>query len=131
MMSSAGATMQQHPLLVIEDEASVQAFLSAALSRNGFQFVIVGSGAEGLEKLKTGQYCGVLSDMRTPGGVDGGDVHAWLREHRPELVPRMLFITGDIVNEETRRVLEKTGVPCIEKPFRVNELINAVRKVLG
>jgi CheY-like chemotaxis protein len=131
MMSSAAATMQQHPLLVIEDEASVQAFLSAALSRNGFQFVIVGSGAEGLEKLKTGQYCGVLSDMRTPGGVDGGDVHAWLREHRPELVPRMLFITGDIVNEETRRVLEKTGVPCIEKPFRVNELINAVRKVLG
>jgi CheY-like chemotaxis protein len=131
MMSSAAATMQQHPLLVIEYEASVQAFLSAALSRNGFQFVIVGSGAEGLEKLKTGQYCGVLSDMRTPGGVDGGDVHAWLREHRPELVPRMLFITGDIVNEETRRVLEKTGVPCIEKPFRVNELINAVRKVLG
>ena len=131
MMSSSAAMQQQLPLLVIEDEPSVRAFLAAALSRNGFQFVIVGSGAEGLEKLKTGQYCGVLSDMRTPGGVDGGDVHAWLCENQPDLIPRMLFITGDIVNEETRRVLEKTGVPCIEKPFRVNELINAVRKVLG
>lgn len=69
--------------------------------------------------------------MRTPGGVDGADVHAWLRENQPDLIPRMLFITGDIVNEETRRVLQTTGVPCIEKPFRVNELINAVRKALG
>jgi CheY-like chemotaxis protein len=124
------AVPQQYPLLVIEDETSVQAFLRAALSRNGFQFVIVGSCAEGLERLKAGRYCGVLSDMRTPGGVDGADVHAWLRENQPDLIPRMLFITGDIVNEETRRVLETTGVPCIEKPFRVHELINAVRKVL-
>jgi CheY-like chemotaxis protein len=129
-MSTAPA-IQQYPLLVIEDETSVQAFLRAALSRNGFHFEIVGSGAEGLERLKTGQYCGVLSDMRTPGGVDGADVHAWLRANQPELIQRMLFITGDIVNEETRRILQTTGVPCIEKPFRVNELINAVRKVLG
>lgn len=128
---STATVLQQYPLLVIEDETSVQAFLSAALSRNGFRFEIVGSGAEGLEKLKSGRYCGVLSDMRTPGGVDGADVHAWLRENQPDLIPRMLFITGDIVNEETRRVLQTTGVPCIEKPFRVNELINAVRKALG
>jgi len=128
---SATAVPLPAPLLVIEDEPSVQAFLRAALSRNGLQFVMVNSGAEGLEKLKTGTYCGVLSDMRTPGGVNGADVHAWLRAHRPELVSHMLFITGDIVNEETRRVLETTGVPCIEKPFRVNELINAIRKVLG
>lgn len=128
---SSSAVPVPSPLLVIEDEPSVQAFLRAALTRNGFQFVIVSSGAEGLEKLKSGHYCGVLSDMRTPGGVNGADVHAWLRENQPELVSRMLFITGDIVNEETRRVLETTGVPCIEKPFRVNELINAIRKVLG
>jgi CheY-like chemotaxis protein len=119
------------PLLVIEDETPVQSFLRAALARHGFQFVVVSSGAEGLEKLKSGEYSGVLSDMRTPGGVNGADVHAWLRVNRPELLPRMLFITGDIVSEETRRILQTTGVPCIEKPFRVNELINALRKVLA
>ena len=129
-MTAAPAT-QQYPLLVIEDESSVQSFLKTALTRNGFHFEIVSSGAEGLQKLKTGEYCGVLSDMRTPGGVNGADVHAWLRDNRPELTSRMLFITGDIVNEETRRILQTTGVPCIEKPFRVNELINAIRKVMG
>lgn len=128
---TATPAMQQFPLLVIEDEASVQLFLRSALERNGFQFEIVSSGEEGLRKLQTGHYAGVLSDMRTPGEINGADVHAWLRDNRPELTSRMLFITGDIVNEETRRILQTTGVPCIEKPFRVIDLINAIRKVMG
>ena len=128
---TATPVTKMFPLLVIEDEMPVQSFLRAALTRHGFEFEVVSSGAEGLEKLKSGEYCGVLSDMRTPGGVNGADVHAWLRQNRPELLPHMLFITGDIVNEETRRILQTTGVPCIEKPFRVNELVNALRKVLA
>lgn len=118
------------PLLVIEDESSVQAFLKAALEKNGYEIVIAASGAEGLERLKVSEFCGVISDMRTPGGISGDDVFTWVQENRPALVRRMLFITGDIVNEETTRTLERTGVPCIEKPFRVSELVTAVRKVL-
>src|SRR5512147_3017200 len=106
-------------LLVIEDESSVQSFLRVALERNGFTIEMADSGAEGLERLKSGDFVAVISDMRTPGGVTGADVHAWLSQNRPELASRLLFITGDIVNEETVRILEKTGVPCIEKPFRV------------
>lgn len=117
-------------LLVIEDEASVQSFLRVALERNGFDIEMADSGADGLERLKAGDFVGVISDMRTPGGVTGADVHAWLRQNRPELARKLLFITGDIVNEETVRILEQTGVPCIEKPFRVQELMAAVRRVL-
>jgi DNA-binding NtrC family response regulator len=119
------------PLLVIEDEVSVQSFLRAALERNGFQLELAASGAEGLELLKLKNYAGVISDMRTPGGVNGADVHAWISANRPELASRMLFITGDIVNEETANILQSTGIPFIEKPFRVQELISAVNKVLG
>jgi len=43
----------------------------------------------------------------------------------------MLFITGDIVNEETAQILAQTGTPFIEKPFRVRELIEVVEKVLS
>ncbi len=119
------------PLLVIEDEAPVQAFLRAALERNGYRIVLASSGAEGLQLLKQQSFLGVVSDMRTPGGISGDDVHAWLKANRPELVTKVLFITGDIVNEETMKTLQKTGVPCIEKPFRVQELVSAVKKVLG
>jgi CheY-like chemotaxis protein len=118
------------PLLVIEDEAAVQAFLRAALERSGYQIVVATSGEEGLQLLKEREFSGIVSDMRTPGEIDGADVHEWLKTNRPEMVKRMLFVTGDIVNEETMHTLRRTGVPCIEKPFRVHELVSAVKEVM-
>jgi DNA-binding response OmpR family regulator len=119
------------PLLVIEDEPSVMAFLSAALERHGYRMVPAASGAEGLKLLAAGEYLGVISDMRTPGGVNGADVHAWILEHRPQLAARVLFITGDTVNEETLAILRQTGAPCVEKPFRVQQLMAVVQKIFG
>ena len=119
------------PLLIIEDEPSVQVFLRTALERDGFRTVMASSGTEGLRLLQQQTFSGVISDMRTPGGVNGGDVHTWLSSNRPELVAKMLFITGDIVNEETTEILKRTGVPCIEKPFRVQELLAVVKQVIG
>ena len=55
--------------------------------------------------------------MRTPGGASGADVHAWIVAHRPELKGRMLFITGDTVNENTMKALQSTGVPYHRKTF--------------
>jgi CheY-like chemotaxis protein len=119
------------PLLVIEDEPSVMAFLSAALERYGYRMVPASSGAEGLQLLAQGDYLGVISDMRTPGGISGADVHAWIVEHRPQLVSRVVFITGDTVNEETLAILRQTGAPCVEKPFRVQQLMAVVQKIFG
>ena len=128
---STAATSAALPLLVIEDEPSVMSFLSAALQRAGYAMVPASSGAEGLQLLASGKFRGVISDMRTPGGVNGDDVHAWLVKNRPELVSRLVFITGDTVNEETLAILRRTGAPCVEKPFRVNQLIAVVEKVFG
>jgi len=89
------------------------------------------SGADGLKLLQSGKFLGVVSDMRTPGGVDGADVHAWLAKHRPELAERIVFITGDIANEETVATLRRTGAPCVEKPFRVHQFISVIEKTMG
>src|SRR5207244_806408 len=89
------------------------------------------SGVDGLKLLESGDFLGVVSDMRTPGGVNGADVHGWLLQHRPELAARIVFITGDIANEETVDTLQKTGAPCVEKPFRVQQFISVVEKIMG
>jgi two-component system OmpR family response regulator len=119
------------PVLVIEDEPSVLSFVKAALERSGYSVAPVATGAEALTMLEKEKYLGVVSDMRTPGGVDGADVHAWITANRPELTSRIIFITGDIVNEETAATLRRTGAPCVEKPFRVQQLIDIVKKVFG
>lgn len=119
------------PVLLIEDEPAVMAYVRAVLERNGYSVVCTESGVEALGLLERGEFQGVVSDMRTPGGVDGGDVYAWIAEHRPQLAPRLVFITGDIANEETVATLQKTGAPCVEKPFRVKQFISVVEKTMG
>ena len=119
------------PVLLIEDEPAVMAYVRAALERSGYSVVCTESGADGVRLLETGEFLGVVSDMRTPGGVNGADVHAWVVQHRPELAERIVFITGDIANEETVATLRETGAPCVEKPFRVQQFIAVVEKTMG
>jgi CheY-like chemotaxis protein len=119
------------PILLIEDEPSVTAFLRAALERHGYAVASAASGAEGLNMLSGGKYSGVISDIRMPGAVNGAEVHAWIQKNRPELCARIILISGDTANSETQAFLAQSGTPCIEKPFRVQQLMTVVEKTFG
>ncbi len=119
------------PILLIEDEPSIMALVTATLERNGYEVVCIESGAEALRLLEKGQFLGVVSDMRTPGGVDGAQVHTWISANRPDLENKVVIITGDYANEETVSTLRKIGALYLEKPFRVQDLISAVEKTMG
>ena len=128
---NGAAAVESLPLLLIEDERSVMDFIRIALERNGYSCTTASSGVEGLKLLQSGEFGGIISDMRTPGGVSGADVYSWIVANKPDLKERMLFITGDLVNEETMKALTDTGVPYIEKPFRVQQLVTTVEKIFG
>jgi len=130
-IGKAGIKTSSLPVLLIEDEPGVMAYVRATLERNGYRVVGTESGIEGVKLLEKNDFLGVVSDMRTPGGVTGADVHAWVVKHRPELAERIVFITGDIANEDTVAVLRQTGAPCVEKPFGVQQFISVVEKTIG
>ena len=113
-VASGVAAVARARILLIEDEPSVAAFLRIALERRGYEVVPSASAVEGLQLLATGDFRGVVSDFRTPGGITGADVHDWLERHRPELASLAL-----------------AGTPCVEKPFRVQQLMAAVEKTIG
>jgi DNA-binding NtrC family response regulator len=119
------------PILLIEDEPSVIAFLRAALEKKGYAVAQAKSGAEGLRQLERQSFGGVISDIRMPGSVNGADIHAWIQSNRPELRSRIILISGDTANSETQSLLTSSGTPCIEKPFRVQQLISVVEKTFG
>jgi len=128
---SAESTTPLNSILLIEDEPSVTAFVRAALERHGYTVVPASSGAEGLERLVDGSFGGVISDIRMPGAINGAEVHEWIRNHRPELQHRMILMTGDTANSKTQALLANSGIPCIEKPFRVEKLISVVENTFG
>jgi DNA-binding NtrC family response regulator len=118
-------------ILLIEDEPSVTAFVRAALERHGYTVIPAASGAEGLECLTNGNFGGVISDIRMPGAINGAEVHEWIRVHRPELKQRVILMSGDTANSKTQALLANSGIPCIEKPFRVEKLISVVESTFG
>ncbi len=127
----AQSTAELAPILLIEDEPSVTAFLRAALERRGYAVANASSGAQGLDMLNGGKFSGVISDIRMPGAVNGAEVHAWIQKNRPELCARIILISGDTANSETQAFLAQSGTPCIEKPFRVQQLMSIVEKIFG
>jgi DNA-binding response OmpR family regulator len=126
--STASAAVR---ILLIEDEPSVAAFLRSALERRGYEVVPSSSAAGGIQLLASSAFDGVISDFRTPGGMNGADVHDWLLRNRPEMANRIIFITGDTASDETLMLLAQAGTPCVEKPFRVQQLMAAVEKTIG
>jgi CheY-like chemotaxis protein len=124
-------TSISNPILLIEDEPSVTAFVRAALERRGYTVIPATSGAEGLARLAEASFSGVISDIRMPGAVNGAEVHDWIRAHRPELQQRVILISGDTANSKTQALLAGSGIPCIEKPFRVQQLISVVESTFG
>ncbi len=130
-MEASQTTAARPRILLIEDEPSVAAFLRTALERRGYEVVSSPSASEGLQLLGSQNFHGVISDFRTPGGINGADVHDWLRRHRPGLAARIIFITGDTASGETAALLAQAGTPCVEKPFRIHQLMAAVEKTIG
>jgi DNA-binding response OmpR family regulator len=128
---AAAAAVTRGRILVIEDEPSVAAFLRTALERRGYEIVTASSAADGLQQLASSDFRGVISDFRTPGEINGADVQDWLRRHRPDLAGRIIFITGDTASDETIQLLAQAGTLCVEKPFRVHQLMAAVEKAIG
>ena len=124
-------TAPTNTILLIEDEPSVTAFVRAALERRGYTVVPAASGAEGLARLEEASFGGVISDIRMPGAVNGAEVHDWIRAHRPEMRQRIILISGDTANSKTQALLASSGIPCIEKPFRVQQLISVVENTFG
>jgi len=129
--TNTGTQPARSPVLLIEDEPAVMALVRAVLEGHGYAVVSTESGADALRLLAERDFHGVVSDMRTPGGVDGAQVYAWIASNRPQLASRLVFITGDIANEETAATLRRTGAPCVEKPFLVHDFIAVIEQTMG
>ena len=117
------------PVLLVEDEELLLSFLQTALERGGVKVVGVTSGSEALSLLQSGEFAGIVSDLRVPGGIDGAEIFDWVRENRPALSSRFLFITGCASDPYAIEIRERTRAKFIEKPFRIAQLIELINKI--
>ncbi len=116
-------------ILLVEDEATIQEVIQEILVSWGCQVEPAGNGLEALEKLQQKDYDLIISDIYMPG-ASGRDLYHWLKEYHPELLQRIVFITGDTVSPENRRFLTETGVRYLGKPFSLGEFTEIIQEEL-
>jgi two-component system cell cycle sensor histidine kinase/response regulator CckA len=115
-------------ILLVEDEPMVRTVAERALTRHGYKVLTATNGEEALELIDQGDDIALLiSDVVMPV-MDGPTMVREARKSRPELP--ILFMSG-YAEEQLRKSIDIANVAFLPKPFSVNELAEAVRKVLA
>jgi signal transduction histidine kinase/CheY-like chemotaxis protein len=121
-------------ILIIDDEQNVTDLITDILTEEGYHVDTAHGGNQALVKLMEEEYDLIICDLRMPE-TNGQRVYEWAKLVKPEITPRFIFLTGDIMGQETRGFLEDTGNLCIIKPFTDEILLDVIsqtwRKITG
>jgi len=102
----------------------------SALTDSGYHVEVIAAANSALRRLQRDRYDVIISDIMMPG-MDGP---AWEREIAaldPALAERIIFITGDVLSPSLEPFVASREDRCLRKPFDMEALRSAVRRILG
>ncbi len=108
-------------LLLVDDEPHIVGVMSDVFTGLGYQVETACNGADALNRVLKGRFDLIISDMMMPE-MDGRKLYESLREKKPEMAGRIIFVTGDTVSHSSRAFLETTGTNWLSKPFSIAEV---------
>jgi len=116
-------------ILVVEDEPIIAGLIGDMLMADGHDVDTVSTGRAALEKLAVGTYDLIVSDLRMPV-LDGKGLYRELEKRHPEMIRRIVYVTGSALDPGNEEFLAATGVSWIAKPFTITELHRLTQGVL-
>jgi PAS domain S-box-containing protein len=117
-------------VLIVEDEHALAAAVAEALTDAGLRVDHAGDGQEALACVRHTNYDLVICDLKMPR-VDGMTLYRAIAAATPALARRVIFVTGDVAGTDAERFLEESGCRWLAKPFRLSDLLRAVRETLA
>jgi DNA-binding response OmpR family regulator len=99
------------------------------LSSEGFEVDIAVNGTLAQNMIEKKQYHICLIDIRTPK-MSGVELYQWLQKEYPQVANRIIFTTGDVLDEKTMPFIKRSGRPFLPKPFTPKELTAIVKEAL-
>lgn len=117
-------------VLVADDEKGIAELVARLMREDGDTVDIALHGGEALKLIKAGSYDLVISDVEMEH-AKGMDLYTALAGKDGRLSTPMLFITGDILNPRVLEFLSKTGCEYLAKPFDIQDLRQAARRLLS
>ncbi|HBW23664.1 MAG TPA: hypothetical protein DEF68_09860 [Elusimicrobia bacterium] len=115
--------------LVLDDEEIVLDLLADSLTGFGFEVDKCSSAEDALKKISESCYDLIISDIKMPG-LGGKGFYREVEKINPGVLKKIIFISGDSMGSETQEFLEAIGNPSLKKPFSIDELSEAVARMV-
>jgi CheY-like chemotaxis protein/anti-sigma regulatory factor (Ser/Thr protein kinase) len=128
--AAAPPARRQARILVVDDEPDIAHLLADILEGDGHEIASASSGREALDWLSGREVDLIITDLRMPD-MDGPMLYRALAERRPELLTRVVFVTGDTLAADITGFLSETGAKVIEKPLDPPDVSRRVQALLA
>ena len=117
-------------ILVVDDEETIRSTLALMLKSLGFEVALTSDGREAITALQAepDRFVLVLLDLTMPH-LDGAKTFTELRRIRPEL--RVVLMSGFNERDAIVQFNGKGLASFLQKPFRIESLVETLRKILG
>jgi CheY-like chemotaxis protein len=127
--TEAGETVRVGRVMIVDDDETGARSLSRVLRPH--DVTITHDGRQALDAILAGkQFDVILCDLMMPE-MTGMELHRELSRARPELLDRMIFMTGGAFTPAAREFIDRVPNDCLEKPCAPEAIRALIQRLLG
>lgn len=119
-------------VLLVEDDAFLREIYVDSLTQAGFEVQSAVDGAEGIQKIREGNWDLLLLDIILPN-MDGIEIMRTLKadpNYAPQLAKPVIFLTNLDNDNEMKQALELGDGYIIKSQINPGELITKINEIL-
>lgn len=123
------ALIRDKRVLIVDDEKYILDFFIEIFKMYPMQVDTAVDGMAAMKMLTHDDYDIIITDYKMPL-MSGRELFHWIKEKKPQLAKRIVFVTGDTVSSETRRFFESNSNLYLAKPFKIEEVKEVIQQTL-
>jgi DNA-binding response OmpR family regulator len=117
-------------ILVVDDQATIRRLVQISLKSTERQILQAESGEQAIDLARTERPDLIIMDIMMPGGMDGFEAVAALREQPETRECPVLILTAKDQKSERIRAVEMGVGDYLAKPFKLESLVHKVDNLL-
>jgi response regulator RpfG family c-di-GMP phosphodiesterase len=121
--------MDNHPILIVDDESDFRTLLVEALGSMGYSPEGAETAEVAIEMAKVKHYAIIFTDLNMPGGLSGLDLLHAIQKLDPRTF--CILMTGYATTESAIQALKNGAYDFIQKPFKLAELDASLVRALN
>ncbi len=118
-------------VLIVEDSKAIRSMIRVSLEEaGGFYAAEAGNGFEALKTLPTRSFDLIITDINMPD-INGLELIGYVKSNPSYQKIPLIIVSTEKTEEDKKRGMALGAAGYVVKPFRKDELMAMVEKVLG